>query len=115
MEIKINEKSLTCGNKLFALLLIGFEACIIAVHAHTSVFKVYPTSVPTANYANEFYLLIFTSILALLGYGLVIAHSNHSIIPGLMTTMIATALTVQIAPLLLHFWNNVYNSFSGTA
>jgi hypothetical protein len=58
-------------------------------------------------------MLIFTSILALLGYGIIIAHSNHSIISGLMTTMIAAAITIQIAPLLLHFWNNLYAGFSG--
>jgi hypothetical protein len=58
---------------------------------------------------------MLTAFLAMLGYGLVIASSDGSAITGLATTLIVVAISVQLTPLLLQFWFNVFNGFPQTA
>jgi hypothetical protein len=62
--------------------------------------------------ADKLILYIFTAILAILGFGLLIAYSQNSAIAGLTTTLIVISITVQLAPLLLSFWYQVFNGFA---
>lgn len=53
-------------------------------------------------------------MLAILGYGLLIAYSDNSAAAGLVTTLIVVGVSVQITPLLLSFWYKVFNGFNGS-
>jgi hypothetical protein len=62
--------------------------------------------------SDKLILYIFTAILAILGYGLLIAYSQNSAIAGLTTTLIVISITVQLGPLIISFWSQVFNGFA---
>jgi hypothetical protein len=66
----------------------------------------------TLDQADKLILYIFTAILTILGFGLLIAYSQNSAIAGLTTTLIVVSITVQLAPLLLSFWYQVFYGFA---
>lgn len=70
---------------------------------------------PQTDFSNQMILYTFTALLAILGYGLLIAYSDNSAVAGLMTTLIVVAISVQSTPLLLRFWSNVFNGFGQNA
>ncbi len=69
----------------------------------------------TANNDSSSYLITYLlgAILAILGWGLIIAYSENSAVSGLTTTLMATGLTVQLQPLLYAFWNYCFMGFLG--
>lgn len=64
---------------------------------------------------NSSYLLMYLlpGILALLGWGLIIAYSEKSAISGLTTTLVSVGITVQLQPPILVFWTYVFDHFQG--
>lgn len=69
----------------------------------------------TANSDSSAYLIsyILAAILAILGWGLIIAYSENSAVSGLAITLMATGLTVQLQPLTGAFWNYCFMGFNG--
>ncbi len=101
--------------RIFALLLLAFEVGIMFAYAYSSYFLIEPTATIAPDYSTNLILYTFTALLALLGYGLLIAYSDNSAVAGLTTTLIVVAVSVQAAPMLLQFWSNVFNSFGPDA
>ena len=80
-------------------------------YGYASYFPPYTATNPLNDYSNQILLYTFTALLAILGYGLLIAYSDNSAIAGLVTTLIVVSVSVQLTPLLLQFWYNVFNGF----
>lgn len=84
-------------------------------------FKVESNTVPISSgvafldHADKFILYSLTALLAILGYGLLIAYSQNSAIGGLTTTLLVVAISVQLSPLLLSFWEQVFAGFGKNA
>lgn len=95
-------------------MILLFEVGIILAHGYGAYYPVYASTVPQADYSDQMILYTLTAFLALLGYGLVIAYADNSAITGLVTTLIVVAISVQLTPLLLQFWSNVFNGFPRT-
>jgi len=74
-------------------------------------FSILSATLPLGDYSSEILLYTFTALLAILGYGLIIAYSDNSGISSLVTTLIVLGISVQGTPLLLQFWKNVFSSF----
>jgi hypothetical protein len=89
-----------------------FEIGIMFAYGYASYFPVYTVgATPQNDFSSSMILYTFTALLAILGYGLLIAYSDNSAVAGLMTTLIVIAISVQSAPMLLRFWSNVFNGF----
>lgn len=84
-------------------------------YAYSSYFTTYTATPPASDYSSNLILYTFTALLALLGYGLLIAYSDNSAVAGLTTTLMVVAVSVQAAPMLLQFWYNVFNGFGPNA
>jgi hypothetical protein len=84
-------------------------------YAYSSYFTTYAATTPASDYSSNLILYTFTALLALLGYGLLIAYSDNSAVAGLTTTLMTVAVSVQAAPMLLQFWYNVFNGFGPNA
>jgi len=57
-------------------------------------------------------------MLALLGYGLLIAYSKNGVLVGMITTLLVASIVIQLSPLWQKIWYSVFNSFTdntGTA
>lgn len=80
-------------------------------YGYASYFPTYTPTSPQNDYSTQILLYTFTALLAILGYGLLIAYSDNSAIAGLVTTLIVVSVSVQLTPLLLQFWYNVFNGF----
>lgn len=81
-------------------------------------FGTYFNTTTTANalgfYSDNSYQLIKfigSAILAIIGWGLIIAYSENSALSSLTITLIVISLTVQLQPLLYAFW--IYCLFGG--
>jgi hypothetical protein len=98
--------------RAFALLLLCLEILIMFAYGYAANFPIYTATSPQSDYSNLMILYTFTALLAILGYGLLIAYSDNSAVAGLMTTLIVVAVSVQITPLLLRFWSSVFNGFN---
>lgn len=83
-------------------------------YGYGSSFPSYTATNPQSDYSDLIILYTFTAMLAILGYGLLIAYSDNSAAAGLVTTLIVVGVSVQITPLLLSFWYKVFNGFNGT-
>jgi hypothetical protein len=92
-----------------------FQISVILAHAFGANYPTYTATVPQTDFSNQMILYTLTSFLALLGYGLVIAYSDNSAVTGLVTTLFAAAISVQLTPLLLQFWYNAFNGFKQNA
>ncbi|XP_031472927.1 uncharacterized protein LOC116245608 [Nymphaea colorata] len=84
-------------------------------YGYAAYFPNVAATTPQTDFSSQVILYTFTALLAILGYGLLIAYSDNSAVAGLMTTLIVVAISVQSAPLLLQFWNNVFNGFGPNA
>lgn len=100
--------------RAFALMLLCFEVGIMFAYGYGSAFPSYTATTPQSDYSDLIILYTFTAMLAILGYGLLIAYSDNSAAAGLVTTLIVVGVSVQITPLLLSFWYKVFNGFNGT-
>ncbi len=80
-------------------------------YGYASNFPTFTASNPQTDFSDQILLYTFTALLAILGYGLLIAYSDDSAIAGLVTTLIVVSVSVQITPLLLQFWSSVFNGF----
>lgn len=101
--------------RIFALLLLMFEIGIMFAYGFAANFTVTTNTTPLSDHSSAIILYTFTALLAILGYGLLIAYSDNSAVAGLTTTLIVVAVSVQSAPLLLQFWYNVFNGFGRNA
>ena len=98
-------------NRAFAFLIIFIELGIMFAYGFSTKFTMLATTLPQIDYSSEILLYTFTALLAILGYGLLIAYSDNSAIAGFVTTLIVLSISVQGTPLLLQFWKNVFASF----
>lgn len=80
-------------------------------YGYASYFPNTTNTTPLSDYSDQILLYTFTALLAILGYGLLIAYSDNSAIAGLVTTLIVVSVSVQLTPLLLQFWYMVFNGF----
>lgn len=109
------------NGRILGVLLFLFEVGIMFAYGFGGYFTVEPLHPTTGNVAafldqsDRFILYIFTAVLAILGYGLLIGYSQNSAIAGLTTTLIVISITVQLGPLLLSFWDQVFNGFTTAA
>jgi hypothetical protein len=94
-------------------MLLCFEIGILFAYGYGSYFTTYTATSPQDDYSSLMILYTFTALLAILGYGLLIAYSDNSAVAGLVTTLIVVAISVQLTPLLLQFWTMVFNGFNG--
>ena len=67
----------------------------------------------TSDQSSQIILYLLPALLAILGWGLIISYSENSAISGLITTLLAVGLSVQLQPLLDIFWKYVFNGFDG--
>lgn len=80
-------------------------------HGFGASYTSYATTTLQSDYSDLMILYTLTAFLALLGYGLIVAYSGNSAITALVTTLFVVAISVQLTPLLLQFWYNVFNGF----
>jgi hypothetical protein len=93
-------------------MLLCLEVGIIFAYGYGAYFPSYTTTTPQTDYSDQIILYTFTALLAILGYGLLIAYSDNSAVAGLITTLMVVAISVQLTPLLLRFWASVFNGFT---
>ncbi len=80
-------------------------------HGYGAYYTSYTVTTLQSDYSDLMILYTLTAFLALLGFGLVVAYSGNSAITGLVTTLFVVAISIQLTPLLLQFWSNVFNGF----
>lgn len=80
-------------------------------HGFVAYYTPYATTTFQSDYSDLMIQYTLTAFLALLGYGLIVAYSGNSAITGLMTTLFVVAISIQLTPLLLQLWYNVFNGF----
>lgn len=97
--------------RVVAIILLLLEVGLMFAYGFGSQFTIGGTSFPTTN-DNTSSLIFYTTsaIMALLGWGLIIAYSENSAISGLTTTLITAGIFVQLIPPLDHFWSFLFNS-----
>lgn len=100
--------------RFFAVFLLLFEIGIMFAYGFSSTFAPFTATTPQSDFSNQIILYTFTALLAILGYGLLIAYSDNSAVAGLTTTLIVIAVSVQLTPMLLRFWDNAFSGFSGS-
>lgn len=97
-----NAKGKVRGVAIFLLLL---EVGLMFAYGFGSDFVVGGALFPTtSDNTNSLIYYITSAIMALLGWGLIIAYSENSAISGLTTTLITAGIFVQLAPPLNAFW-----------
>lgn len=97
--------------KVMAVLLFLAEVGIMFAYGFGTTINIATTTTTDGSSLLIFYTL--TAILAILGWGLIIAYSENSAVSGLMTTLMTVGLSVQLQPLLIAFWNYAFSSFNG--
>lgn len=97
--------------RVFALMLLLLELVVMFAYGFAGFLRNDPTPTILIDYSGVMLLYTFAAMLAILGYGLLIAYSDNSAIAGLTTTLIVVAISVQLTPLLLQFWSSVFNGF----
>lgn len=106
--------------RILSLLLLLFEIGIMFAYGFGSRFFIEPSTIAVTggnaylDHADKIVLYSFTGLLAILGFGLLIAYSQNSAVAGLTTTLIVISITVQLGPLILSFWSQVFNGFSSS-
>lgn len=95
-------------------MLLMFEVGIMFAYGYGSSFSTFTATNPPNDQSYQIILYTFTAILAILGYGLIVAYSENSAIGGLTTTLFVVAISVQLSPLLLSFWYKVFSGFDGS-
>lgn len=93
------------------IFLLALEIALMILYGLlTSVKNTFSTTTD-----NSAYLIMYLlpGILALLGWGLIIAYSENSAISGLTTTLATVGMTVQLQPPILVFWVYVFDHFAG--
>ena len=109
------------NGRILGVLLFLFEIGIMFAYGFGGYFTVETNTTTVGgvtvylDQSNIFILYIFTAILAIIGYGLLIGYSQNSAIAGLTTTLIVISITVQLGPLVLSFWDQVFNGFNAKA
>ena len=108
---KVVSPALKSQNRIFAIVIIGVELGILFAYGYSSKFATVAVASPLIDHSSTLLIYTFTALLAILGYGLLLAYSDNSAVSGLTTTLIVLSLSVQGTPLLLQFWNNVFAGF----
>ena len=97
--------------RVVALLLFALQIALGFIYGVGSAFDTNPTLYSTAqDNTSTFMYYILPAILAILGWGLIIAYSENSAIAGLVTTLVTVGILVQLGPPVLYFWQNLFNN-----
>jgi hypothetical protein len=99
------ENNSSGGGKAFAVLLFLLELGILFAYGFAGSFF-NSNSLEAADYQTLSY--IFLSMLAILGYGLIISYFKNGILTGMATTLLIVSINVQLGPLIHKFWYNVF-------
>ena len=93
--------------------MILIEVGVLFAYGYGAKMTALATTTPQIDYSTQTFGLFLVALLALLGYGMLLAYSLNSAIAGLLTALLSVTLSVQLTPLLLAFWNDVFYGFGG--
>ena len=96
--------------RVVAFLLLLLEIGLGFIYGFGSQFDTRAAFYPTTqdNSSIVIYYML-AAILAILGWGLIIAYSENSAISGLVTTLLSVGIFVQLGPPLKAFWSYLYD------
>lgn len=97
--------------RVIAVLLLALEIGLMFAYGFGT--KVATFTSTSVDFSYLFVAYILPAILAILGWGLIIAYSENSAVSGLTTTLIAVGLGVQLFPIFYIFWSDNFNSYAG--
>ena len=101
--------------RVTAFLLLLLEIGLGFAYGFGSQFDTRSTLFPSTQ-DNSLWVVYYmlAAILAILGWGLIIAYSESSAISGLITTLLSAGIFVHLGPPIKAFWDHVFhNSWQG--
>lgn len=101
--------------RAFGIILILFEIGMLFAYGFGADLVQAADTTPKSDYSGLVLAVVLAAVVAIMGYGLLLAYSYNSALAGLVTTLLGVVVTVQLAPLLLTFWDQVFNGFNDRA
>ena len=96
--------------RVVAFLLLLLEIGLGFVYGFAAQFDTRTSIFPiTQDNSSWVIYYMLAAILAILGWGLIIAYSENSAISGLVTTLLSAGIFVQLGPPLKAFWDHLFN------